>query len=140
MDERHSDPVAAAQCPPKLTEERLIMWFVLSKQIPVYPIVYATPTHQPPPCSGAQSGWRWSSSSCPWNRLNAACSNLPVTLLSLVGSTREKKCNPPELPASRSPKNHDQDLIGKRNSFLKRVLWLTDSIIQICLSLACNGR
>lgn len=133
MDGRHSDPVAA-QCLPKLAKERPIMWFILSEQIPMYPFIYATPTHQPPPRSGAQSWRRWSSSSHPWNRLRAACSNLPVTVLSLLSSTWEEKCNLPELPARRSPKNHDQDLIAKRR------LRLADSIIQICLSLAWNRR
>lgn len=133
MDGRHSDPVAA-QCLPKLAKERPIMWFILSEQIPMYPFIYATPTHQPPPRSGAQSWRRWSSSSHPWNRLRAACSNLPVTVLSLLSSTWEEKCNLPELPARRSPKNHDQDLIAKRR------LQLADSIIQICLSLAWNRR
>lgn len=133
MDGRHSDPVAA-QCLPKLAKERPIMWFILSEQIPMYPFIYATPTHQPPPRSGAQSWRRWSSSSHPWNRLRAACSNLPVTVLSLLSSTWEEKCNLPELPTRRSPKNHDQDLIAKRR------LRLADSIIQICLSLAWNGR
>lgn len=133
MDGRHSDPVAA-QCLPKLAKERPIMWFILSEQIPMYPFIYATPTHQPPPRSGAQSWRRWSSSSHPWNRLRVACSNLPVTVLSLLSSTWEEKCNLPELPARRSPKNHDQDLIAKRR------LRLADSIIQICLSLAWNGR
>lgn len=133
MDGRHSDPVAA-QCLPKLAKERPIMWFILSEQIPMYPFIYATPTHQPPPRSGAQSWRRWSSSSHPWNRLRAACSNLPVTILSLLSSTWEEKCHLPELPARRSPKNHDQDLIAKRR------LQLADSIIQICLSLAWNRR
>ena len=38
---------------------------------------------------------------------------------------KKKKSNPPKLPASRSPRSHDQDLVAKWNSSLKRNVWLT---------------